>query len=373
MKIGILTHPLINNYGGILQNFALQQVLMRLGHEVETVDIDMRPKMSPIRMFIGWLNRLRLHYLSGQNVAISLNPLPSGKQYNILNQYTLAFKKQHIICTETINNLKDLYDIDQKHKFDAYVVGSDQVWIKDFCPWFFGSFIERDDTELISYAASFGHSDWRFDNQLTQECSNLAKRFKAISVREDSGIDLCRNYLGVEAIHVIDPTMLLEPKDYLKHIDLRKEKNILFAYILDNNPLKESIVRDISSAKGLIPQSGMPEQNFVRGINPIEKCIFPPVDNWLNGFNNADFVITDSFHGTVFAILFNVPFIAIGNKRRGMARFESLLRMFHLEDRLVGTLEEAISISKKPIDFHGVNKILATQRENALKFLSALK
>lgn len=372
MRIGILTHPLENNYGGILQNFALQQVLLRQGHTVTTIDIHPYSKVPIIRMFAGWMNRLRLHYLKGRRVPTTLNPMPSDAQFGIINKHTRQFVRTKIKCTESIRSFEDLSALDAKYKFDAYVIGSDQVWNTELCPWYFGSFIHRQGVKLISYAASFGHAQWKMDAELTAECATLAKKFIAISVREDSAVGFCRKYLGVDATHVIDPTMLLSKDDYLAYVDVEREHNTLFSYILDKDDFKHSIAVTTAAKRDLNIKNCMPEEKYVRGLSRIEDCIYPPVDIWLNGFNNASFVVTDSFHGTVFAIIFNVPFVAIGNRRRGLARFESLLKMFGLEERLVTSMDEAKAIVDTPINFTEVNTILERERKKALEFLSVL-
>lgn len=370
MKIGILTHPLENNYGGLLQNFALQTILEYFGHDVRTVDLHPLAKVSLIRKFAGWINRLFLYYIRGLKVPISFNPLPSHNQFNMISQHTQSFVRANIKCTRRIETFRDLCEIDKEYLFDVYVIGSDQVWNPGFCPWFFGSFISRNSVECISFAASFGFSDWKLSNELTKKCTLLVKKFKAVSVREDSAVDLCKQYFGINAVHVIDPTMLLTKDDYLKHIEINIEEGSLFSYLLDKCTKKEEIVYFIAKQKKLKIKTCMPKEQFVRGVSNIEDCVFPPIDNWLNGFNNAKFVITDSFHGTVFAILFNKPFVTIGNKRRGLARFESLLRMFSLEDRLVTSLEEVKNILNKPINYVQVNQKLEFERNKALNFLS---
>ena len=115
----------------------------------------------------------------------------------------------------------------------------------------------------------------------------------------------------------------------------------------------------------------MPKRSFSEpGRKDINDCVFPPVEEWIKGFIDAEFVITDSFHGTVFSILFNKPFIAIANKRRGLARFESLLKLFGLSERLVLNysiiqLEKMIS---QEIEWDNVNRILKDEQNKALNF-----
>ena len=116
---------------------------------------------------------------------------------------------------------KNLLKIDKEYNFEAYVVGSDQVWLPSFSLGPF-KFVTRDNVKRIAYAASFGHATWQYDDEQTKKASQLAKKFDAISVREDSGVTLCKDYLKVKALHVLDPTMLLNPKDYLSVINVKK-------------------------------------------------------------------------------------------------------------------------------------------------------
>jgi polysaccharide pyruvyl transferase WcaK-like protein len=106
------------------------------------------------------------------------------------------------------------------------------------------------------------------------------------------------------------------------------------------------------------------------GKTLLAKCIYPPVTNWIRGFMDAEFVNTDSFHGTVFSINFNKPFISIGNKKRGMTRFDSLLKMFGLENRLIDSTDKnVLEIIHEKIDFIRVNKILDNKRKEAKLYM----
>ena len=105
------------------------------------------------------------------------------------------------------------------------------------------------------------------------------------------------------------------------------------------------------------------------GRENIQKCIFPPIEQWIKGFMDADFVVTDSFHGTVFSIIFNKPFVAIVNKERGAARFTSLLNMFGLSDRLVYSIDDIEKIYSKSIDYDHVNDVLRSKRIESLEFI----
>ncbi len=145
-----------------------------------------------------------------------------------------------------------------------------------------------------------------------------------------------------------------------------------FTYILDKSDEKQRIIKRICQKHYFKLFNVMPKNKFSEvGPKHIEDCIMPPVEQWLDGFNKAKFVVTDSFHGCVFSIIFRKPFIAIGNASRGMARFESLLRMFKLEDRLIHSENDLTEdLLNSAIAYDAVHIILAKEREKAVKFLA---
>ena len=174
----------------------------------------------------------------------------------------------------------------------------------------------------------------------------------------------------MNALHVLDPTMLLDVNDY---IDLFKQKQTsksdgtLLNYVLDENDEIRKLIQKVASEKKLIPFA---VNNPYEGddTKPLNQRIKPSVEAWLRGFYDADFVITDSFHACVFSIIFKKQFIVIGNKERGMARFESFLKMFGLEERLV---DEKVDVNNlHPIDYDKVYKLYGKLKEKSLHFLS---
>jgi polysaccharide pyruvyl transferase WcaK-like protein len=229
----------------------------------------------------------------------------------------------------------------------------------------------------ISYAASFGKDDLsEYGDKLIKKSAALAKKFDAISVREDSGVDICNEYWGVKAQQHVDPTLLLEKNDYLKliHEDiniLKKSDGQISTYVLDSDKNKDEIIDKVCSHLKLKSFDIMPPKPMTKKelrSNP-NKYALPHVTQWLKSFKDADFVITDSFHGTVFSIIFNKPFIAIGNKERGLTRFSSLLRLFKLEDRLVSNSNGALSIVNSPINWREVNDVKFREKKRGIKYL----
>ncbi len=374
MKIGIVTLPFNSNYGGLLQAYALQKTLDSLGHE--TLTINRKTKGMPLKMkVLSFGRRTLLKTVFRKDVVV--RTWPTKEEEKTISQHTSRFLAEKIRTTELLKSEKDFFHL-SNYKFEAFVVGSDQVWRPKYSPdlknHFLGFLGNESKTKRISYAASFGVDDWEYTPAQTQICNQLAKQFHSISVREDSGVLLCEKQLGVKAIQHIDPTMLISKDEYIQLVEEEKipeNKGTLLIYVLDLSDEKKKIIQQVQDELKLKINSTMPEGLFREvGSQNLKKCIFPPVASWIRGFMDAEFVITDSFHGTVFSIIFNKPFISIGNKKRGMTRFNSLLRIFNLEARLIDKSGENVNeILNDKIDFKQVNIILEERKRVAMQYL----
>ncbi len=367
MKIGIITLPLHTNYGGILQAYALQTVLERMGHEVSLIEKHREPLKLPL-----W--KTPLSYGKRILKNISGHPFPIfyeqkvNRETPIVRQYTDKFIHKYI-KQRIVNNYTDIHEND----FDVIIVGSDQIWRPKYFPNIetaYLDFTESWNIKRVAYAASFGTDDWEYTPKQTIECGRLLQSFDMVSVRENSGIDLCRNHFNIQAIQVLDPTMLLEPEDYLKLIEMAdtpKSPGTLLTYILDETPGKTALIKKIAKDKGLVP---FRVNSKVENINaPLKERIQPPVEQWLRGFYDAEFVITDSFHACIFSILFNKPFLVMGNQERGLSRFISLLSIFELEDRLIDC-NTSIDIRTDNIQWNKVIALLSYNRKESRNFLT---
>ena len=331
MRIGVYTHPLHLNYGGILQAYAMQRVLQDMGHDA--VYIDWMPyqfKLLPIKTYF-WRFLCKLKWLGRREIDVFFDfNFRYNQAYKKINKFAKSNIQIHLI--DSLEQLKE-------DDVDVLIVGSDQIWrpiyIENIADAYLG-FAKDWDVRRIAYAASFGVDDWsEYSDEQTQVCRELIKKFDAVSVREDSGVDLCRNYLGVDAQHVLDPTMLVDIKHYIRHINSCKKRyseRMCLAYILDEADDKLAVLNSVAKYQGY---------NVRQWKNvDVPNIKNPTVEEWLKGFHDAEFVFTDSFHGCVFSIIFNKPFIAFGNEGRGMARFDSLLKMFGLEELLITSLEQ---------------------------------
>ena len=371
-KVGILTLPLHTNYGGILQNYALQKALKRLGHKPVTINYNYIVKLPLTTRPLIYLKNIVLRYILRKEVAV-FPDIALNKLRKVQRQKTDLFIKGYIDCIY-IKSTKQL----NSKEYKCLIVGSDQIWRHAYNKRFPGvsnsflDFAKEWNVKRIAYAASFGTDEWEYNEEETKICSELAQKFDAISVREASAVNICKKRLGVDAMHVLDPTMLLTAEDYKKlFIDAGTPQcpGNLMCYILDPSNETNNIIKLVAKSHKLISfhtNSRVEDDNA-----PIEERIQPSVESWLRGFHDARYVITDSFHACVFSILFNKPFIVYGNKERGMARFNSLLSIFNLQDRLVATTQEAECAINRSINWEEVNNILEEWREKSNSFLKA--
>lgn len=371
MRIGIVTLPLHYNYGGILQAYALQTVLERMGHEVVVFNPIRKENRLPLWRTVPALGkRVLKRYLLGKREQPILLERKLNREYGKVTCHVRQFMDRYIHI-KYIEDFKALSSAD----YDAIVVGSDQVWrpkyfVKMFAPIedAYLEFAKDWQIKRIAYAVSFGTGLWEYTPAQTKRCARLLDRFDAVSVREDSGEMLCQEFLGREAQFVLDPTLLLDTRDYIRLFErenLPTSEGSLFVYILDDAQEKRALVNHVAALRSLIPFSV--NSRIADSCAPMEERIHPPVEKWLKGIYESDYVVTDSFHACVFSILFRKNFLVYGNCDRGMARFKSLLGMFGLEDRLVKEVNDPIPGTE--IDYDKVYAILGRRREYALDFL----
>lgn len=377
MKIGILTLPLHTNYGGILQAYALQTILERMGHEVKVIKVDGKGlRRSMLQRILSILKRSIKRYLFHKNIVINYE-----KYERELTRISRRFTDMFIVNHIKVFNASRFTDI-KDYDFEAYVVGSDQIWRKKYFVMqtsasidnSYLSFTKGWNVKRIAYAPSFGTDDWEYTLKETIACRESLQKFDAVSIREIGGIYLCKEYFQVNAVNVLDPTMLLHTSDYeqlIKQHNIPKNIGNLHQYILDMTPLKRQLVEMVAHEKGLRPFSIQINQEKGIDLHP-EQLIQPPVEQWLAAFYGAEYIVTDSFHACVFSILFRKQFVVVGNIDRGMSRFNSLLSQFGLEDRLVENVAQYRSLTN--INYDAVYQKLEEKRRLSFNFLiKALK
>ena len=362
----ILTLPLHTNYGGILQTLALQTIVEGFGFDVAVAKEKIVQRRPLWKKIIAWTYLpVKIH-----QILIQKRCRVENQKRNCIRQNLNSFIDTHINIVPFFGDM-DTPSPKTIHKYDAFLVGSDQIWRKDYVDvrTYFLEFLKKYPNKIkVSYAASFGRDN--LDDWTEEEldiCGQLISSFNGVSVREDKGVDICREYLHKDAELVLDPTMLLT-SDYYKKMTLGQPSahHGIFCYILDMNDSKRQIIEHLSSALNLKPFYFYSSQDI---NNHTGEEILPSVESWINELSNADFVITDSYHGTVFSILFNKQFISISNIKRGQSRFLSLLNTFHITNRLINSIKDVEKMDLSSIDYRKVNEILSNERKKSLNFL----
>lgn len=337
MKIGILTLPLHINYGGILQAWALQTVLSRMNHDVSVFGIRPESPHSYYTLPFVWLLRLIRRIQGVSNVPI-FSEIKNRRVHNRLYGDIKTFISSRV-NTKIIKGLNAI----PENSYDAIVVGSDQIWRREYISYlwrsknpaeaFLSSFNCRK-ADRIAYAASLGVDFWDFSDCDTINIKEALSRFKAVSLREISAGNVLEQATGISASFVIDPTMLLKSEDYVECLGLHVDETAthhLVSYILDSNSESERLISKIVTSRGLSHK----ELNLNKTGNRLLS-----VEEWVESIANAEMVITDSYHGCVFSIIFNKPLVFIYNEARGNARFASLIATFGIQNNCLESIDE---------------------------------
>jgi hypothetical protein len=368
-KVGILTLPPISNYGGIMQNYALQYVLKTHGYY--PITLERRKKTSKFKKFLLILKNQTINRINGK-----YHFKPNEDQKIIINTNPSAFKKKYINSSEEIFSSRALREYILNNKIESVIVGSDQIWRADYTNFlddFFLEFLKDDSINSIAYAASFGKDSINYSNNQIKKYSNCLSKFNLVSVREDTGVEICNKYLHIKAELVLDPTMLLSKDEYLNNIDysnITKSTGVYY-YILDMNDNKKKLINKIAKIQNNLIFNCQPKSYPGSSTLVLESYIIPPIENWIMGFEQANFIITDSFHGTVFSIIFNKPFYTVVNKNKGASRFYSLLSSLGLLDRLIDFDDVNIDNIdlKMDIDFSYANEKIKCWRDFSINRL----
>lgn len=368
MKIAILTLPLHTNYGGILQAYALQTVLQKMGHNVVILDKVLYSKELPLyKKYFVYFKRLIKKY-----IFKSISTIYIEEHFNDIKRTIRQNTQKFIDVNVNRYEINNLYNLKQG-KYDTIIVGSDQIWRPEYYKPIENAFLDfanKWSIKRIAYAPSFGTNEWEYTEEQTIKCKKLLSKFNSVSVRELSGVTLCKEKFNINAELVLDPTLLLDKKDYIRLFEskgVEKSDGDLMVYILDNSDFATDLVREISKKRGLKPFKTNCDKTDSWDV-PLLERIQPPLENWLRGFYDAKLVVTDSFHACVFSIIFNKPFIVINNNKRGNARIDSLLKVFNQEYRLIHDVID-INNNEKIYTSPNVEDLLSKKKQDSLSFL----
>lgn len=325
MKIALLNLPFDSNYGGNLQRYALVKVLQDMGAEVEHIYLMYRPYLIWYKKPLALTYRTIKSVLGKYNAPIDMEGA-YWRKYLKIYEDALGFYNKYIPHTSLITKKSQLKRL---HEYDAYIVGSDQVWRKKIASaygvkTYFFDFLKDSASPRYAYAVSFGTDVNELTDIEIKEMAPLYSKFSNVSVRESSGLKLLSQYgwNTPSPCLCLDPTLLLGAGDYNALIDAAETKPCagnLFCYILDKTPETAAIVDAESKKRNLKP--------FEQSLGQDGKSM--TIEQWLRCFRDSNFIITDSYHGTVFSIIFNKPHITLNNNYRGNSRLEELERIFH--------------------------------------------
>lgn len=369
LRVLIRTLPLEDgNYGGILQAFALQHVIAAAGADPVT-DISRSDRDSNVKSLVrrlgvllgvapmSWRNRVR-NDAAGRELAKFVYA-----NLHTVRLFDMSVARRTEYCAS----------------IDLFIAGSDQVWrsrYADVGSYMF-SFLGSTSALRASYAASFGSDNLsEYDASLIEKSRENLERFTAVSVREDSGVNICRDEFGIEAQSHVDPTLLLTEEDY-RRVAVEPPASAdpyIATYVLDQPIGLERMISDISAGLGSDIRSLTHSGELSAGDLGERKILSVP--EWLGLIAGSEYVVTDSFHGTVFAIINKVPFVSIVNVGRGASRFESLLNLLGLSGRLISLdefeSESALRILKTPISWGDVHGIIDAEKDRSISYLRDL-
>lgn len=369
MKIAIISLPLSYNYGGYLQCYALMETLRQLGHKVYYLQRE-NGKQSTLKKTFNTFKRI-CEYIGLGNLIYTLEKQTnSGLFYK--TRYFRKFTRKYIkTISPVLRSTKDIEAYCKKHSIQAYITGSDQIWRGSYSRSINDAFLgfAPKGSIKIAYAPSFGSSVWEFNLEQTQFIEKQLNTFKAISVREKDGIKLLNENvkLKITPIVVLDPTFLLSKEHYLNIAKQTTQRNGVLTYILNNNERKTHAISEFCKKKNLKSYSVI---NPKTNTNIIKGAQGYPIEDWLGGFRDASFIMTDSFHAIVFSIIFNKPFWVFENEARGNSRLTNILQLFDCNDRFISSQEDLNTFDwERPINWNKINQIKDILTKKSLDFL----
>lgn len=354
MKIKVLTFSKALNYGAILQSYALSETLKKYGHDVELIDLpliyDKSDDSSIVYKLIKILFNFNLLYTKIRNKIIFYYKNKLMSEFR--NQYFPKFINYNDVLKNIENNLYD-------EKETLFVVGSDQVWNPNITGCqaneFFLGFVPSK-YKKISYAASFGFDDTEILKSF-QINRDILKDFSFISVRELSGVSICKDFFNVNASFVLDPTLLID--NYFHLIPKVYNNKTIIGYRFIENKGWSSLLKHISKERNI------EKIKYNLHNKPVS------VNYWLKYIYEADFVVTDSYHVMVFSILFNKNFIVFPSYKDRVDRIHSLLNSLDLSERYYDCYEYVYINDKwkNNINYDVVNSKLDKLRKESLELL----
>lgn len=360
-KIGIITFQRAHNYGASLQAYALQRILEKKDYDVK---------------FINYIDKeidknYRIFRIYSGNIIIKLKSIISSIIYFDKNKKRYSnfesFINHKLKLTEKYKTLNELKN--NSPQLDCYITGSDQVWnpditngLSDAYTLNFGS----DKINRVSYAASIGKSSLGQEDYKTK-----LSRLNYISVREKTAKDLLEPVLNRSIEVVLDPTLLVSGGEWESYFNLKNNINekYILAYRVENNEEYVKIVNELSRKTNL-KVINFEKRDRHSYVNFMKSAYTEGPEEFVRLIKNAEYVVTTSFHATVFSILFHKRFFVVPHKTTG-SRVTDLIDKLHIKNRIYYTIDEfkAYTNYKEEVDYTESDKNLLEEREKSINFL----
>ena len=358
MKVGIVTWHHNPNYGGILQAYALQEVVKSFGYEVEFINY--RPELRGIKS-------KTIRMIKDLYISFFHSKLYKGRklQYKFIDE-NLDVGETFFVYEDLCSVADDLYDVG--------ICGSDQIWSNNqgfVDPYYYLDFLSEH--KRISYAPSIGYN--RIDKKLEKDFIKKVKEIRFLSIREEKGADIIEDLAGLKAEVVLDPTFLFRKNDWLTKLenikDIIPKEDYLLLYLLGNNRNKINYAKKLSEILGVRLIAIETKDTDLSGVNTVYG---DPLD-FVNLINNAKYVLTDSFHGLALSINLEKEFGVFKRfddeeKISQNSRIYNILNKFNLHHRLVEENDDPGTFLEQSVDYSYVNSILEDERKKSLFFLS---
>lgn len=364
MKAAVITRHGISNYGSLLQAMATQQVIEDLGHTCEIIDYIrndesyMQHEKTLLKRKPEWNDNpvKRMMYLAVRQPA----GIAAGKYFEKAQKKYLHLSKRYTTWEQLDRD---------RPKADVYITGSDQVWGPvengSYDSTYCLSFTEETDRR-IAYAASFGHTD--MTPELQEYYRKWLSRYEYIAVREDSAAEILKN-MGIRAVQVLDPTLLLDAAYWSRYMQPVREGKYMLIYQLHNDRKLDEYAEKAAAARKL------PLIRISASLHQISRkgkfVWLPETGQFLSYIKNAECLITDSFHGTAFAINFHTPFVEVLPDNNTGTRNMSILKMTGLTDRILTNVNDT-ALAERKIDYTEADRILADKRKESLGILRSM-
>lgn len=374
-NVFIMTRHAISNYGSLLQSIATQEMIMRLGFEPKIINYIREDEdyHNIVKVLLVKNRKWNKNPVTRTVYKIILSP-----EYLLMGKKFQQMRKKYLTMTDSVRDDVELAKLEDEG--DIFLTGSDQVWgpigADEYDPNYFLQFLS-DNAKKVSYAASFGKTN--LTNEIKALYAKMLSAYDVITVREDSAIQVL-NEIGISNVpQVLDPTLLLDRNDWAKYITKKYMKRYVLIYQLHANKEMDKYAVAFASKVGLplIRVTPAFHQIFRSG----KTILLPDLGDFLGFIKNAEYMITDSFHGTAFAINFGTQFLNVlsgAKSDQGQSNIDitktrnlSILHLTGLEDRVLSRYDDFSLIDKK-IDFYKVDQILAVERKKSVEIMKKL-